>query len=91
MGHIPACARRQLCLGGTTDQLVEAIMRQPEDAEVGYFLECDFAVPTEVHDTLNEYLPAPERLCVEQRMVSTYQQQLAENSRLALHCARVCF
>ena len=52
--------------------------QQLDDQEYGYFVECDFDYPRELHDAHNDYPLAPERLTVEDRLLSTAQLGLRE-------------
>jgi len=44
----------------------------PDDAEVGYIIECDLVYPQHLHDLHNDYPLAPEKLTVTEDMLSPY-------------------
>ena len=52
---------------------------QVDDQDYGYFVECDFHYPDELHDIHNDYPLAPERLLVEERLLSNEQHGLREH------------
>jgi hypothetical protein len=43
-----------------------------DDAETGYFVECDLEYPTELHDAHNDYPLAPESMFVTEDMLSPF-------------------
>jgi hypothetical protein len=49
-----------------------------DDSEYGYFIECDFHYPDSLHDEHNDYPLAPERLVVEERLLSERQLGIRE-------------
>jgi len=49
-----------------------------DDSEYGYFVECDFYYPDSLHDEHNDYPLAPERLVVEERLLSERQLGIRE-------------
>ena len=51
---------------------------QTEDQEYGYFVECDLVYPDELHDAHNDYPLAPERIVVEDHLLSERQFGLRE-------------
>jgi hypothetical protein len=48
------------------------------DSDYGYFVECDFHYPDSLHDEHNDYPFAPERLVVEERLLSEQQLGIRE-------------
>ena len=52
---------------------------QHDDQEVGYFVECDLHYPDELHDEHNDYPLAPERIVVEDHLLSDDQHGLREH------------
>lgn len=52
---------------------------QTDDQEYGFFVECDFHYPDELHDAHNDYPLAPERLLVEEHLLSDEQRDLRQN------------
>ena len=71
--HLPT-SKFQWCV--PSDELLQKILTQPDDADTGYMVECDLSVPTEFHDRLNDYPPAPERVTITESMMSPYQRDL---------------
>eukprot|EP00117_Sycon_ciliatum_P013188 scpid78025/ scgid4574/ PiggyBac transposable element-derived protein 4 len=71
--HLPT-SKFQWC--APSDELLQKILTQPDDADTGYMVECDLSVPTEFHDRLNDYPPAPERVTITESMMSPYQRDL---------------
>jgi len=54
-------------------------LAQTEDQLYGYFVECDLHYPDEVHDEHDDYPLAPERLVVEDYLLSQKQTDLREH------------
>ena len=52
---------------------------QDDEQEYGYFVECDFTYPDELHDLHNDYPLAPERLVVEERLLSEEQRDILDS------------
>ncbi|XP_065193853.1 uncharacterized protein LOC135825046 [Sycon ciliatum] len=65
-----------------TEELLDTILKSPIDSPRGYFLQVDLVVPEEVHDYLNDYPPAPERMIVTEDMMSPYQRTLIEKLKV---------
>jgi hypothetical protein len=51
---------------------------QTDDQEYGYFVECDLHYPDNLHEAHNDYPLAPERLIVEEHLLSDNQHDLRE-------------
>jgi len=49
-----------------------------DDSEYGYFIECDFHYPDALHDEHNDYPLAPERIVVEEHLLSERQLGIRE-------------
>jgi hypothetical protein len=49
---------------------------QTEDQQYGYFVECDLHYPDSLHEAHNDYPLAPERLLVEEHLLSDEQHEL---------------
>jgi hypothetical protein len=58
------------------DIYIEDILKTPDDAEIGYIIECDLEFPIEIHDKLKEFPPCPETLAPTEAMLSKYQKEL---------------
>ena len=52
--------------------LQEKIMEVSTTSSLGYILEVDLEIPSELHDYFNDYVPAPEHLVVEESMLSDF-------------------
>ena len=52
------------------------IMNVPKDSEKGYILEVDLEYPSKLHKDHNSYPLAPERLMVDKKWMSDYQNNL---------------
>ena len=47
-------------------------MSTREKSPIGYFLKVNFEYSDEVHELQNDYLLAPEEMCVSRDMLSNY-------------------
>jgi hypothetical protein len=63
-----------------TDKTVDEIMETPDDADIGYMLEVDLEYPKELHDSHDAYPLAPERLVVDEKWLSNYQNSLSSKT-----------
>ena len=59
-----------------TEVTLEEILTAEDEGEVGYVVECDLHFPTEIHDKLKHYPPAPENMVPEDEWLSEYQLSL---------------
>jgi hypothetical protein len=59
---------------------------QADDQEYGYFVEVDLHYPDALHDSHNDYPLAPERVVVEEQMLSERQLDLRAQYSMS-HCA----
>ena len=59
------------------------VLNIDDDASTGYILECDINIPQELHDTFADYPPCPEKLLINDDMISPYSKQVKDN--LGLH------
>ncbi|XP_065188224.1 uncharacterized protein LOC135818999 [Sycon ciliatum] len=62
-----------------TRELLDSILTQADDASLGYMIECDLTVPDHLHDLLNDYPPAPEKMTISEEMLSPYQRDLMKS------------
>ena len=63
---------------------------QQVDQEFGYFIECDLLYPAELHDKHNDYPLAPERMRVEEPMLSDAQRDLRSKYEMShLHTTKL--
>eukprot|EP00117_Sycon_ciliatum_P012262 scpid110695/ scgid13398/ len=62
-----------------TSELLDSILTQADDASLGYMVECDLTVPDHLHDLLNDYPPAPEKMTISEEMLSPYQRELMKS------------
>ena len=53
---------------------LDDILGTPADADHGYYIECDLSYPTDLHDTFNDYPPAPIKKSPES--LSPYQTSM---------------
>jgi hypothetical protein len=51
-------------------------LAQTDDQDYGYFVECDVHYPDELHDLHDDYPLAPERITVEDHLLSEHQERL---------------
>ena len=56
--------------------LTEEEVRNYQEDDVGYFVECDLGYPHELHDKHNDYPLAPVRTCVTTDMLSPHSKEL---------------
>ena len=56
--------------------LSEEDVRNYQENDVGYFVECDLEYPHELHDKRNDYPLAPVRTCVTTDMLSPHSKEL---------------
>ena len=56
------------------------ILQTADDSSQGYIMECDLFFPPEIHDKLQEFVPAPETLTPNMEWFSGYQR--ASDARL---------
>ena len=63
-----------------SSELLADILKHPSDASNGYIVECDLSVPDHLHDLLNDYPPAPEKVSIGEHMLSPYQLDLLEST-----------
>jgi hypothetical protein len=54
-------------------------LAQTDDQDYGYFVECDLHYPDELHDLHDDYPLAPERIVVEDHLLSEHQERLRGN------------
>ena len=54
-------------------------IKQTEDQDFGYFVECDLEYPQQIHDQHNDYPMAPERFPIEFTLLSESQVALRRN------------
>ena len=47
----------------------------------GYFIECDLTIPNELHDYMNDFPMAPQKMKVTKQMMSPYRQKMYNRSR----------
>ncbi|XP_065196465.1 uncharacterized protein LOC135827957 [Sycon ciliatum] len=66
------------CFEAVTDDLLETVLDHPMDSSTGYMVECDLRIPDGVHDMMNDYPLAPEKMKVTRDMLSPYQTHMAE-------------
>ena len=57
------------------------IVEMDEDADDGYIYEVDLKYPHHLHDLHNDYPLAPERLSINETMLSPLQQQFPKNHK----------
>ena len=73
---------RTICMVGgfrwvdDCQQLAKNIAEQPADSPEGYILEVDLEYPEDLHDATNAYPLAPERMMVQKKWMSDYQDDL---------------
>lgn len=53
-------------------------LTQHDDQDYGYFVECDLHYPDDLHDKHNDYPLAPERIVVEEHLLSELQCDIRE-------------
>ena len=53
------------------------------DDRLGYFVECDLHYPDALHETHNEYPLAPERLVIEEHLLSDTQQTIRDQYEIS--------
>ncbi|XP_065195842.1 uncharacterized protein LOC135827241 [Sycon ciliatum] len=61
-----------------SEKLLNKILNTQDDSSSGYIVECDLVYPHELHEEHNDYPVAPERLSVNEDMLSPYQQELVD-------------
>ena len=61
-----------------SEKLLYKILNTQDDSSSGYIVECDLEYPYELHEEHNDYPVAPERLSVNEDMLSSYQQELVD-------------
>ena len=59
--------------------LAEEEIRNYQEDDVGYFVDCDLGYPHELHDKHNDYPLAPVRTCVTTDMLSPHSKELYRN------------
>ena len=55
----------------------------PSESEIGYTLEVDMEYPTSLHDSHSDYPLAPENVCIDSTMLSSYTKRLGEKVKVA--------
>merc|ERR1712168_1643433 len=66
------------------------ILGMKDQADKGFFFEVDLDYPEELHDLHDTYPLAPEHVKVNDGMLSTYQQQLAEDLGVKIGGDKLC-
>ena len=61
-----------------SEKLLKKILNTRDDFSSGYIVECDLEYPHELHEEHNDYPVAPERLSVNEDMLSPYKQELVD-------------
>ncbi|XP_065196577.1 uncharacterized protein LOC135828072 [Sycon ciliatum] len=59
--------------------VIESVLNTSDESEQGYMVECDLSVPADRHHHLNDYPPAPEKMSIDESMLSPYQLELRES------------
>ena len=55
----------------------------PSESEIGYILEVDMEYPTSLYDSHSDYPLAPENVCIDSTMLSSYTKILGEKVKVA--------
>ena len=59
------------------------VVTVPSESEMGYILEVDMKYPTSLHDSHSDYPLAPENVCINSTMLSSYTKRLGEKVKVA--------
>ena len=60
---------------------LDEVDKMNDDLNVGYIVECDLEYPKELHNLHNDLSVAPERLCVDESMLSEWQKNYKKEER----------
>ena len=64
------------------NETINKVLNKSDDSSHGYFLEVDLEVPEELHDYHKDYPMAPEKIKIEDDMLSPYCSEIKENMTL---------
>ena len=65
---------------GEVDVKLEVILNQPNDAEIGFFVQCDITIPRNLHDKFKEYPLCPVSTIIDTISLSPYQNEVLKNT-----------
>jgi hypothetical protein len=63
-----------------SETFLTTILRTPDDAETGYFVEVDLEFPPEIHELLKQFPPCPETIKPDPAWFSDYQRECVEKT-----------
>ena len=61
---------------------LEDILKTEDDNQIGYYVECDFEYPEELHDKFKEFPPCPETIIPKEEWLSDFQKDIIKQNKM---------